>query len=230
MALVVAKATLNGEQVVVAVATTREEHLAAFRLRKQVYVDDLGILPQDHPYVIEDRLEDHYDPHSTQILATVNGEAIGTARITWGQRGAMEIEESLDLGEHFASDACLAEATRLMVRSDWRRRGIGPLLAFALWEVLQSRSERVIFLTAGKVGNLGRYYQNAGYSKVGAPPFTYGLTQATYELLQVDIGEPHSLRRASWHLRAAAAKTAFYYLRGAFELVHRRKFRSAEAA
>lgn len=190
----------------VVLATTGSQRRACRRLRADIYVEELGIIDADHPFVGPEGLRDPYDDWSLDLLLLAGEEPAGTVRVTRAADGALELAEYADLSglpealPGFRA-AAAAELTRFMVRRSWRRTAAGPLLALAAWRVLRRSGVRWI-LVAGKEGNLGRYYQNAGLERVaGAPPFTYGLTGCRYELLATDVGAPASLRRLAWGSR-----------------------------
>ena len=196
----------------VVIVTTEAERRACFRLRADIYVDELGILPADHPYVGPDGLEDPYDAWSTNLLLLAGDTPIGTARVTQAADGPLELEEYVDLDAVGGDRSLLADGTRFMVRKAWRRTAAGPLLALATYRLLR-RSQAQVFLVAGKLNNLGRYYKNAGIVPVSdVPAFTYELTGCRYELLAADFGTRGSLRRLTWSLRAAVLAALGVYL------------------
>jgi putative hemolysin len=55
---------------------------AALRLRHEVYVNRMGLIQPDHPYVRDGRLEDPYDARSHHLVLRTGGQVVGTARFT----------------------------------------------------------------------------------------------------------------------------------------------------
>lgn len=190
----------GGPTVEVRLATTAAEHEAVERLRHQIYVEELGILPADHDYVDGERLRDPFDAWSTQLLALVDGAPAGTARLTEALDGPLEIDGLVDWRARVPADASVAEVTRFMVARPHRRLGVGPMLAHAAYRVLAGSPSPYV-LAAGKLGNLGRYYRNAGFDLLSDAPFEYTLTGCRYHLLGVDLGRPGTLRRGAWQVR-----------------------------
>lgn len=213
----------------VVLATTAAQRRACWRLRADIYVDELAIVAADHPFVGPEGLRDPYDDWSLDLLLLAGDEPAGTVRITRAADGALELAEYADLSDlgealrGFRAEAA-AEITRFMVRRSWRRTAAAPLLALAAWRVLRQAGVRWV-LVAGKEGNLGRYYQNAGMRRLpGTPAFTYGLTGCRYELLALDVGTPFSLRRLAWGLRVLVQALLALRLGGRARQLLRRGF------
>jgi hypothetical protein len=201
MSMVVIQGQDAGTTLQVRIATTTAQLEQVQRLRKRIYVDELQILQPDHAYVQGERLVDPYDDWSTHLACFAGDVPVGTIRVTETADGALELEEYLDLNACDEPTDELAELTRYMVTRAWRRTQVGPLLIFAAWKLLDSRSERRVMLIAAKVGNLGRHYKNGGLEHTGLPSFCYGLTGCTYELLKADFGAGTSWRRRGWRVR-----------------------------
>lgn len=223
-------ATSSRPRLRVVLVTTAQERAACARLRADIYVNELGILDADHPYVGPDGLWDHYDSYSSNLLLLAGDQPIGTARVTQACDGPLEVEEYVDLACVGRPRDQLVEATRFMVRKAWRRSVAGPLLGWALYKLVR-RSQAHVLLAAGKADkNLGRYYKNAGLHRVsGLPPFLYGLTGCTYELLQADLGGPGSLQRVLWDVRAVVLSRLAFYVSRLGRALLRRGFVRARA-
>lgn len=73
-------------QVEVGIAATEADREAVFRFRYEVYVEELGRYRDvaDHAHR---RLADPEDDHSWIVCATLDGDVVGTVRITWGGHG-----------------------------------------------------------------------------------------------------------------------------------------------
>ncbi|MFT4625813.1 MAG: putative GNAT family N-acyltransferase [Myxococcota bacterium] len=169
-----------------------------YRLRRRIYVDELGVLGPDHPFVDGDALRDPYDAYSHQLLLREDGRPIGTLRLTVAAYGPLELEAYTDAP--IGSDRQVAEGTRFMVSRASRRGPGARLLILAAYRHLRTIGvHRVI--CAGKVGNLGRYYANVGFARLSSESFTYDLVgPARYELLGVELGAPGSLAWLKWRV------------------------------
>jgi GNAT superfamily N-acetyltransferase len=114
-------------------ASSPAEREAVFRLRYDVYVEELRMFGRvaDHG---SRRLEDEHDPQSRLLVAALDGEPVGTMRLTWGADAPFprEFVETYAI-DRFA-DVVPAEqviaVTRFMVRPDQR----GGTIAFRLME------------------------------------------------------------------------------------------------
>jgi hypothetical protein len=211
----------------VVVVTTAQERAACARLRADIYVNEMGILSSDHPYVGPDGLVDPYDRYSTNLLLMAGDVAVGTARVTQACDGPLEIEQYVDLAAVGRPRGELVEVTRFMLRKAWRRSAAGPLLGLALYRLMR-RSQAHVLVVAGKLSNLGRYYKNTGLRSVpGVPPFRYGLTGCDYELLTTDFGGPWSLARVAWDVRVAVLSRMALLLGDVGRRVLRRGFQTA---
>jgi hypothetical protein len=230
MGAVLVSRTLDGVAFEVRVVATRALWQEVSAFRRRVYVDELGILDADHPFVTDRGLEDPYDAWSTQLACLADGVVVGTARVTEGCDGDLEVEAYLDLAPHGIDRTRVAEMTRFMVAKAWRRTPVGPLIAYGMWRLLASRPGSRTGLVAGKLGNLGRYYQNAGFQLHDDASFCYELTGCQYQLLTMQTGAKHSRTRLYWHLRAEASLWVATRARRFFGPLFRRGFRRAGGA
>ena len=182
----------------VVLATTPEDLDALYRLRKQIYVDEMRIVSPDHPFVQGDRLVDPYDAWSANLLLRADGAAVGTVRLTEAARGPLEIDTYTDATARCPDPTCTAEVTRLMVCRSLRGSAGSALLLYGVWQLARSRSRYL--LAAAKPGSLGRYYTHVSRAGMTLHPgrFAYGLTGCQYELLVADLGAAWSPRRALW--------------------------------
>jgi len=206
----------------VCLATRPSEIEAAQRLRRQIYVDELGIVPPDHAYVVQDRLVDPYDAWSSHLLLRCDGRDVGTVRVTEAADGPLELDESTDVRPHLPAGARPGELTRFMVLREVRRSQAAPLLLYGAFRVLVAGGSTHL-VAAARVGSLGQYYRRAGLRLLGAEPFTYALTGTEYELGAIDLGLPGSLRRAVIQGVYGGLKWAGGYATPVVHLVCRRR-------
>ena len=184
---------------------------ALFRLRRRIYVREMGLLREDHPFVCGPLLVDPYDQWSTNLLLKVGGRAAGSVRVTRASEGRLEIDEYTDASARCPQPSRALEVTRFMVAREFRGGPAGSLLLHAMWKQLLEWDVRYL-LAAGKVGSLGRYYKNlcAAGLRVEPEPFTYGLTGCRYQLLIADTGAPGSLRRLAWRAHIGLLATLVF--------------------
>lgn len=171
-----------------------EELEVVQRLRHRIYVDELGILDRGHPFVQDGRLVDPYDPRSTHILVTVDGEPAGTVRVTHAASGSMELDEHVDVEAHLYAGARPAELTRYMVSRRWRGSLVGPIALYgAFLDLIHQDATHLV--AAAKLGSLGRYYRFAGMKILHPEPFVYELTGGHYQLGAIHLGKLGTLNR-----------------------------------
>ncbi len=180
------------------VATSPADLRACFRLRHQIYVERAKVVPPGHAMVRGDELIDAYDDYSTQILLLADERPVGTARITSARSGPLEIEAyRANLPITPRHHTC--EVTRLMVLDEWRSMLATGELLYTVYQTLDALDVHRL-LAAGKLGSLGRYYQNFGLRVVDDEPFAYGFIQgAKYRVLLGDFGKRRSLKRLGWN-------------------------------
>ena len=218
----------HGRRFEVAVATSPKDVLLAQRLRRRIYVEEMGLIGANHDYVDGDRLVDPYDAWSTHLLLRQDGRTVGTARLTAAADGRMELDEFVDVRPHLRPGARPAEITRFMVLREARRTQAAPLLLYAAFRVLAAGPETHL-VAAAKVGSLGRYYRHVGLRVLGAPPFVYGLTGDTYELGTIDLGAPGSLRRTALCALYGGLKGVGGHLRPVVHFTFRRRLSAGGA-
>jgi|GEM_PF-3541329 len=204
-------------------ARTDAELEMVYRLRHAIYIEEMGLLPADHPWVRGRRLVDPYDAYSTHLLLMEGQRPVGGLRLTWSDRGPLEISEAVSLAAHGGDDHVGVEVTRLMVRRSHRGRWATAPLFMAAWRRMATSRARYIW-GAGKLGHLGRYYKNLGFQQMGSEAFRYPLVgTGEYELLRIDLGGRRSLRRMSRRVvnalgymavRLAPSMAALKYRRG----------------
>ncbi len=108
-------------------AATPEERHSAFRLRYQIYVQEMNIFRDraDHQRKI---LEEDEDQRARLLIASKGGEAIASMRLTWGGDGAFSEEMrstySLERFGGLVAPEQITIATRFMVFEDYRNTAV----------------------------------------------------------------------------------------------------------
>lgn len=195
------------------VVETPAEHDATLRLRHAIYIDQMGLLPKDHPYVQDGRLVDPWDDHSWNITLWADGVAVGTVRLSAGAPRPLELESAVDLSAHLADTdrPRTVEVTRLMIDRRYRSTRATATLFIALYRTLRAYGIRQVFV-AGKVGSLSRYWENFGFERLGEETFTYPVVPgARYSLMRWRLPSARSLRgRLQNAVFEASAAVAFH--------------------
>lgn len=182
----------------VAIASRPRDHEAVYRFRHGVYVDAMGIVPLDHPFVDNGLLVDPYDAWSTQLMLFANGELAGSIRFTERRHGRLEVDDSTPLAMDTDDPDRTGEITRFMVRRDLRGTFASPALMEGIYQVM-SRSPTRYVLSCGKPGYQSRLYANMFASgSVSSKTFFHQLVNQELVLIQADLGEVDSLRRLMW--------------------------------
>jgi predicted GNAT family N-acyltransferase len=121
------------QEVTVRVAASAAEREAVYRLRYEVYVEELRMFGGVADHAAR-RLTDPHDERSRLLLATVDGEPVGTLRLTWGGDGAFSEEfvetYALDRFAAVVPPERVLVGTRFMVPVDHR----GGMVPFRLIE------------------------------------------------------------------------------------------------
>ena len=131
-------------------AETEDDKASAYRLRYDLYVTDQGLFQDvaDH-----DRrwLTDAYDDVSRIALAEIDGEVVGTARLTFGGEAtfseATRREYDLDRFAGVVGDADLCILARFLVRKEYR--GNGMLSFQLLWTAFECAAVHGLELLLG---------------------------------------------------------------------------------
>ena len=175
-------------------AITEEDLHAVYRLRYELYVDDQKLFLEEADH--ERRwLYDDYDPHSRIFLAEVDGELVGTSRITLGIEAefSQESREAYDF-ERFGGivdERDLTVVTRLVVRHEHRGGSLGTRLLEACYaEVARENGELIL-------GNCEPHLISH-YLKLGFRPFGQLVnhpTNATLVRIAVVTGDYDYLER-----------------------------------
>lgn len=149
-------------------ATTEEDRADVYRFRYKLYVEEQGLFKKvaDHERRF---LTDEYDEKSHILIARMDGETVGTARITWGADTTFtqKTRDTYEF-EHFAGavdERDIVVATRLLVRQDMR----GGMLAFQLiWTFIEFCAKNNVELILGNCEpHLLRRYGELGFRPYG---------------------------------------------------------------
>lgn len=134
-------------RVEVGIVASRDEREAVERFRYEVYVRELGRYraTADHEH---QRLADPEDDHSWILFAAVDGEVVGTTRVTWGGVGfsPRQIEQhqlAPFLAEIPAARMCVGERT--MIAARWRGSDLFPALTAPCERLTLDHDVRVVF-------------------------------------------------------------------------------------
>lgn len=150
------------------IAAGEEDRARAYRLRYELYVEDQGLFNDEADH--ERRwLTDHYDPDSHLFVAEIDGEVVGTTRMTLGADISFsdETRETYDLARFsgVVDERDMLVGTRLLVRSQYR----GGLLAFQLlWRGFEFAAERgVELIVCNCEPHLVGRYEKLGFRSYG---------------------------------------------------------------
>lgn len=121
------------------IVSTPEEQLQAFAVRALVYMGE-----QNCPWAEEFDCNDYT---ATQVLGTIGGEPVVTARIRW-----------------FGT---FAKLERLAVRAQYRGAGYGCALLEFLIDLCREKGFAQVYLHAQT--RLQRFYEKSGFRRVGKP-------------------------------------------------------------
>jgi hypothetical protein len=129
-------------------AETDEEKRAVYRLRYDVYVEEMGRYHgiADHR---ERTFSEPEDAHSRIFYAAVDGDVVATARMTWGGDGSFSARQT----EHYQIEPFLAELApdkiavgeRAMVRPELRGSSIFPDLIQGTRSFLNDQRVELMF-------------------------------------------------------------------------------------
>ncbi|MFD2263447.1 GNAT family N-acetyltransferase [Lacibacterium aquatile] len=138
------------------IVSSAEELQQAFGVRILVYIGE-----QACPWAEE---FDGNDFAATQILGTVDGEPVATARIRWFQD--------------------FAKLERLSIRPEWRGGGNGHRLLQYLMEICRKKGFRRLYLHAQM--RLASFYRGYGFEIVGQP---FGFSDHDYLEMACNLAE-----------------------------------------
>ncbi|MBB5953858.1 hypothetical protein FHS29_000428 [Saccharothrix tamanrassetensis] len=98
---------------------------------REVYGREYGWLPADAPALHKDA----FHPHSTYLLASAGGRAVGTMRLVVDSERRLPIEQFTAIDELRDDDRRLIECQRLMVLGEYRNRRV-PGMPYGVFAAL----------------------------------------------------------------------------------------------
>ncbi|MBS0367468.1 MAG: cyclic nucleotide-binding domain-containing protein [Proteobacteria bacterium] len=146
--------------IVVSLAETQEEREAAYRLRYEVYVEELH--RAELPPTDERRIEEPWDAGAAIFVARDGDRTVGTARYTRRAKGELEHEEHLLLPRFSPwHPNQISMLSKLLVLKQYRRSGVLAHLAAAAFRHAYQCGDLVNFIVCRP--HLLRLYQSIGY-------------------------------------------------------------------
>ena len=142
-------------------AVSAEDRQSVFRLRYEIYVEEMG---RKQTYADHDRrsVEEPFDEGALLLMAEDDGRIVGTLRCNMRRLGRLECEELYDM-ENFAPfypDA-VSMTTKLMVRQSHRNTSATGLLVTSAYDRMRAQGIRLDFIDTNP--HLVRLYQQMGY-------------------------------------------------------------------
>ena len=132
----------------VIIATTEAEKEEIYRLRYEVYIEEMkGARRHTEADVAERRFRDELDDHSVQFYVRQDGKILGCVRLSLRRDGPWECEDRFEL-EKFAPayPIQLTMASRFAVHQAARGSVVMMQLCCALAEFMQKHEQRFCFL------------------------------------------------------------------------------------
>jgi GNAT superfamily N-acetyltransferase len=142
-------------------AVTREDRERCYRLRYQVYVEEMHRVQEfaDH----ERRMtEEPYDRYAHLLMAEDEDRLVGTMRLNMRRDGPLECEElyALDRFGPFFPDS-VSMITKFVIEPDYRQRGVAGRLAIAAYQFGRRNGIKLNFIDC--YPHLVQLYQQMGY-------------------------------------------------------------------
>ena len=142
-------------------AVSPEDRAAVFRLRYEIYVEEMG---RKQTFADHDRrtVEEPFDEGALLLMAEDDGRIVGTLRCNMRRNGLLECEELYDM-EKFAPfyPETVSMTTKLMVRQSHRNTSATGLLVTNAYDKMRSQGIRLDFIDTNP--HLVRLYQQMGY-------------------------------------------------------------------
>src|SRR5438094_5964419 len=132
----------------VTIATTDAEKEEIYRLRYEVYIEEMdGARRHTEANAAERRFRDELDDHAVQFYARQDGKILGCARLNLRRDGPWECEDRFEL-EKFAPayPTQIAIASRFALHPAARGSVAMKQLSYAMAEFLQEHEQRFCFL------------------------------------------------------------------------------------
>lgn len=150
-------------------AETEEEKEAVYRLRYDLYVADQGLFRDvaDHQ---RRWLTDEYDSVSHIALAEMDGEVVGTIRVTFGSEATFSAgtrrEYDIDRFAGVVEGSDIGTITRLLVRRELRGGGVIPFQL--LWSAFERAAVHDMEILVGSCEpHLVNRYRSLGFQPYG---------------------------------------------------------------
>lgn len=158
-------------QLIVKIARTLEEREQAFRIRYNVFAEELGRLDMH-----EHKNNKEYDAYdylnaTTNFLAFQGNIAVGTLRLIEDSTFGFIMDNLFDLSELRASGRILAEGSRFAVLKKYRPDksiSLGLIKIFHNYAIHKGLTDVCITSAANNVVKL---YERIGYHQIGNPAF-----------------------------------------------------------
>jgi predicted GNAT family N-acyltransferase len=148
-------------------AETAEEREQVFKLRYQVYIEELGwCYPDaDHKYR---RMEDTLDISANIFIAWELGQVVGTVRCNYVRNSNLESYLNLYKMHEFVEDAYLDSSisTRFMIKKEFRGTTLAKRLIIAKHK--QKLIDKIKFDFIDVPPHMTPFYQRLGYQIIGA--------------------------------------------------------------
>jgi len=145
----------------VGIANNPKDLMGIYKLRKQVYVDELKYCES-----MSDYLMDEEDFYSTNFYIKYNGKIIGTARLTDERKGELELSKDINWKPYVRKDRNYCEITRLIFHPEHRKL-LGTFLVFkAINDFCITNNINAIVIRAKAEPVWKRYYRNIGFNVV----------------------------------------------------------------
>jgi predicted GNAT family N-acyltransferase len=162
----------SDHQLTIRLAKTDEEYDAAYRLRYQVYVKELGY-KQSFANHTRQIVQDPLDATATVLIATIDNRVVGTLRnnvASDGDLGCFALLHRMHL-LHEAYPSRVSMTSRLSVEPGFRNGRVFMKLVQALLPLLLERAIEFDFIDCEK--KLLPLYARFGYRRTGSTPFEH---------------------------------------------------------
>ena len=142
------------------IARTRTEKERVYRLRYDVYIEEMGwLLSVDHEKKL---ITDWMDSTATIFYGVEDGQVVATGRSNWYRDGAFELEAEYQIGQFvpYYPDR-VTTTTKTMIRKDYRRSDVTVQLVSYMYEEGMRKGAAFDFINSS--GHLFMFYEKLGY-------------------------------------------------------------------
>ncbi len=142
-------------------AETQEEREAIFRLRYEIYIEEMN-RKQSYADHATRAVVEPFDTTGHLFYAEADGEVVGTVRINFRKEGQLECEDLYDM-EAFSPyyPNKVSMSTKLMVKKSFRSTPIASLLCLKIYEFSRENDIALDFIDTNP--HLVRLYSQVGY-------------------------------------------------------------------